>query len=42
MLQKRIHSYRSGKMANYKSQQNQLPELKDAFPEFMNIHSFAM
>jgi hypothetical protein len=34
-------AYRSGKKVSYKSQQNELPELKDAFPEFRNIHSLA-
>ena len=39
MLQQRIYAYRSGKKVNYKSQQNELPELKNAFPEYRNIHS---
>ena len=42
MLQQRIYSYRSGKKVCCKSQQNELPELKDAFPEFRNIHSLAI
>ena len=42
MLQQRIYAYRSGKKVSYKSQQNELPELKDAFPEFRNIHSLVI
>ena len=42
MLQQRIYACRSGKKVCCKSQQNELPELKDAFPEFRNIHSLAI
>ena len=39
MLQQRIYAYRSGKKVNYKSQQDELPELKNTFLEYRNIHS---
>ena len=39
MLQQRIYAYRSGKKVNYNSQQDELPEIKDAFPEYRSIHS---
>ena len=39
MLQQRIYAYRLGKMVNYNSQQNEIPELKNAFPEYRSIHS---
>ena len=39
MLQQRIYAYRSGKKVNYFSQQDELPEIKDAFPEYRSIHS---
>ena len=42
MLQQRIYALRSGKKVNYNSQQDELPELKKAFPEFRNIHSLAI
>ena len=42
MLQQRIYAYRSGKKVSYRSQQDELPELKDAFPEFRNIHSLVI
>ncbi|MGC8506348.1 MAG: RNA-guided endonuclease InsQ/TnpB family protein [Thermoplasmata archaeon] len=42
MLQQRIYAYRSGKKVNYNSQQDELPELKKAFPEYRNIHSLVI
>ena len=33
MLQQRIYAYRSGRRVSYNSQQDELPELKNAFPE---------
>ncbi|MHB1493021.1 MAG: RNA-guided endonuclease InsQ/TnpB family protein [Thermoplasmataceae archaeon] len=42
MLDQRIYALRSRKHVNYNSQQNELPELKKAFPEFKNIHSLAI
>ena len=31
MLQQRIYAYKSGKKTNYNSQQDEIPELKNAF-----------
>ncbi|MHB1709760.1 MAG: helix-turn-helix domain-containing protein [Thermoplasmataceae archaeon] len=42
MIQQRIYAYRSGKHVNYNSQQDELPELKRAFPEYSNIHSLVV
>jgi putative transposase len=42
MLQQRIYAYRSGKKVNYKSQQNEIPEIKRMFSEFRNIHSLVI
>ena len=42
MLQQRIYAYRSGKKVNYNSQQDELPVLKKALPEYSNIHSLAI
>ena len=39
MLQQKIYARRSGGMVNYNSQQDELPEIKDAFPEYRSIHS---
>ena len=39
MLQQRIYAYKLGKKVNYNSQQDELPEIKKAFPEFNSIHS---
>ncbi|MCL4451078.1 MAG: transposase [Candidatus Thermoplasmatota archaeon] len=39
MLQQRIYACRLGKKVNYNSQQNEIPELKNAFPEYRSIHS---
>ncbi len=39
MLQQRIYAYRSGKRVNYNSQQDEIPEVKNAFPEYRSIHS---
>ncbi len=39
MLQQRIYAYKSGKKANYNSQQDEIPELKNAFPEYRGVHS---
>ena len=42
MLQQRIYAYRSGWKGNYNSQQDELPELKNAFPEYRSIHSLVV
>ncbi|EQD30220.1 transposase, IS605 OrfB family, partial [mine drainage metagenome] len=42
MLQQRIYALRSGRKVDYNSQQDELPELKKAFPECRNIHSLAI
>ena len=42
MLQQRIYAYRSGKKVSYKSQQNEIPEIKRMFSEFRNIHSLVI
>ena len=39
MLQQRIYAYRSGKRVKYNSQQDEIPEIKNAFPEYRSIHS---
>ena len=39
MLQQRIYAYKSGKKVNYNSQQDEIPELKNAFPEYRGVHS---
>ena len=39
MLEQRIYAYRSGRRVNYDSQQDELPELKNVFPEYRSIHS---
>ena len=39
MLQQRIYAFRSGRRVSYNSQQDELPELKNAFPEYRSIHS---
>ena len=39
MLQQRIYAFRSGMRVSYNSQQDELPELKNAFPEYRSIHS---
>ena len=39
MLQQRIWAHELGKRVNYNSQQNEIPDMKKAFPEFNNIHS---
>ncbi|MHB1650740.1 MAG: helix-turn-helix domain-containing protein, partial [Thermoplasmataceae archaeon] len=41
MLQQRIYAYRSKKKVNYRSQQNEIPEIKKMFPEYKNLHSLA-
>ena len=33
MLQQRIYAYRSKKKVNYRSQQNEIPDIKKMFPE---------
>ncbi len=38
-LQQRIYAHKMGKSINYNYQQNQVPDLKKAFPEFNNIYS---
>ena len=42
MLQQRIYAYRWGKKVNYNSQQNEIPEIKNTFPEYRNIHSLVI
>jgi putative transposase len=42
MLRQRIYAFRSGKKVNYKSQQNEIPEIKNTFPEYHNIHSLVI
>ena len=39
MLQQRIYAYKSGKKANCNSQQDEIPEIKNAFPEYRSVHS---
>ena len=39
MPEQRIYPYRSGRRVNYNSQQDELPESKNAFPEYRSIHS---
>ena len=38
-IEHRIISFKAGKSTSYKEQANQLPEIKDAYPEFKAIHS---
>ena len=38
-LKQRIWAHRMGKGINHNYQQDQIPELKNAFPEYRNIHS---
>ena len=42
MLQQRIYAYRSKKKVNYRSQQNEIPEIKKMFPEYKNMHSLVI
>ena len=42
MLQQRIYAYRSKKKVNYRSQQDEIPELKKMFPEYKSMHSLAI
>ncbi len=42
MLQQRIYAYRSKKKVNYRSQQNEIPEIKKMFPEYKSMHSLAI
>ena len=42
MLQQRIYAYRSKKKVNYRSQQNEIPEIKKMFPEYRNMHSLVI
>ena len=39
MLQQRIYAYKLGRKINYNSQQDKIPEIKNAFPEYLSIHS---
>ena len=39
MLQQRIYAYRSGKKVIYNSQQDEIPEIKNAFPECRNKYT---
>ena len=42
MLQQRIYAYRSGKRVNYNSQQDEIPAIKERFPEYRSIHSLVV
>ncbi|MHB8358631.1 MAG: RNA-guided endonuclease InsQ/TnpB family protein [Thermoplasmataceae archaeon] len=42
MLQQRIYAHRSKKKVNYRSQQNEIPDIKKMFPEYRNMHSLAI
>ncbi|MHB1471085.1 MAG: RNA-guided endonuclease InsQ/TnpB family protein, partial [Thermoplasmataceae archaeon] len=42
MLQQRIYAYRSKKKVNYRSQQNEIPDIKKMFPEYKNLHSLVI
>ncbi|MHB1812960.1 MAG: RNA-guided endonuclease InsQ/TnpB family protein, partial [Thermoplasmataceae archaeon] len=42
MLQQRIYAYRSKKKVNYRTQQNEIPDIKKMFPEYKNLHSLAI
>ena len=42
MLQQRIYAYRSKKKVNYRTQQNEIPEIKKVFPEYKNLHSLVI
>ena len=42
MLQQRIYAYRSGRRVNYRSQQDEIPGIKNAFPEYRSIHSLVV
>ena len=42
MLEQRIYAYRSKKHVNYRSQQDEIPGIKERFPEFRNIHSLVV
>lgn len=39
MLQQRIYAYKMGKKVTYYSQQDEIPDIKKAFPEFKNVYS---
>ena len=38
MLQQRIYAYRMKKNVTYRSQQDEIPDIKGRFPEFNTIH----
>ena len=42
MLEQRIYACRSKKHVNYRSQQDEIPGIKERFPEFRNIHSLVV
>ena len=42
MLEQRIYAYRSGRRVNYRSQQDEIPGIKNAFPEYRSIHSLVV
>ena len=42
MLQQRIYAYRSGRRVNYNSQQDEIPAIKERFPEYRSIHSLVV
>ena len=42
MLQQRIYAYRSGRRVNYRSQQDEIPAIKERLPEYRSIHSLVV
>jgi len=42
MLEQRIYAYRSGRKVNYRSQQDEIPGIKERFPEYRSIHSLVV
>ena len=42
MLQQRIYAYRSKKKVNYRTQQNEIPDIKKMFPEYKSMHSLVI
>ena len=42
MLEQRIYAYRSKKHVNYRSQQDEIPAIKERFPEYRSIHSLVV
>jgi putative transposase len=42
MLEQRKYAYRSGRKVNYRSQQDEIPAIKERFPEYRSIHSLVV